>query len=53
MLNGHFTVLGEVNNPGRYTYLSNNINVFEAIGMAGDLTINGQRKDVKLIRENK
>ena len=52
LLNGHFTVLGEVNSPGRYTYLSNNINVFEAIGMAGDLTINGQRKDVKLIREN-
>ena len=27
------------------------INIFEAIGMAGDLTINGIRTDIKIIRK--
>ena len=51
LLNAHFTILGEVNNPGKYEFLENNINIFEAIGMSGDLTINGKRNDVRLIRE--
>ena len=32
-------------------FLENNLNVFGAIGMAGDLTINGKRNEVRLIRE--
>lgn len=52
VLNLHFTVLGEVNNPGRYEYLSNNLNILEAIGMAGDLTINGKRTDISIIRDS-
>ena len=51
ILNLQFTIIGEVNNPGRYDFLENNISIFEAIGMAGDLTINGKRKDIKIIRE--
>ncbi len=51
LLNTNFTILGEVANPGRYEYLKNNLNILEAIGMAGDLTINGERKNIKLIRE--
>ena len=51
LLNGYFTILGEVNNPGRFEYLKNNLNILEAIGMAGDLTINGLRKDIKIIRK--
>ena len=51
LLNTYFVVLGEVSNPGRYDYIKNNINILEAIGMAGDLTINGKRNDVKIIRE--
>ena len=50
ILNTHFTILGEVKSPGRYEYLKNNINLLEAIGMAGDLTINGKRNDIKIIR---
>ena len=50
ILNSNFTILGEVNNPGRYNYSNNNIDIFQAIGMAGDLTINGKRDDIKLIR---
>ncbi len=51
LLNSYFTILGEVKNPGRYDYLENNLNILEAIGISGDLTINGKRNDVKIIRE--
>ena len=51
LINAHFSVLGEVNRPGRYDFLKNNLNVLEALGMAGDLTINGKRSDIKIIRE--
>lgn len=52
ILNSSFTVLGEVNIPGTHNFLKNNLNLFEAIGMAGDLTINGKRKDIKLLRSD-
>ena len=51
-LNPHFTILGEVNLPGKYSFLKNNLNILEAFGIAGDLTINGNRNDVRLIRDN-
>ena len=38
--------------PGNYDFLDDNLNLLEAIGMAGDLTINGQRKDIRIIRSN-
>tara|TARA_B100002052_G_C15796741_1_gene559061 strand:+ start:17 stop:751 length:735 start_codon:yes stop_codon:yes gene_type:complete len=50
LLNAHFTVLGEVNMPGRYDFLKNNMTILEAIGTAGDLTIQGKRDDIKIIR---
>jgi len=55
IINMYFTVVGEVKNPGRYDFLNNNFNIFDAIGMAGDLTINGVRENIKIIRhvENK
>ena len=37
IINLHFTILGEVNMPGKYYYDKQNLNLFEAIGMAGDL----------------
>ena len=51
ILNLHFTILGEVNRPGRYEFIKNNLNILEAIGIAGDLTINGKRNNIKIIRE--
>ena len=50
-INNHFTVLGEVLRPGVYQFFDNNINIFEALGMAGDLTINGIRSDIKIVRK--
>ena len=51
VLNLNFTILGEVKNPGKYNYDEDNLNILEAIGMAGDLTILGNRKNIKMIRE--
>jgi len=51
LLNAKVTVLGEVNKPGTYTFTESSITLLQALGLAGDLTINGQRDDVVLIRE--
>ena len=51
LMNAKFTVLGEVSKPGTYTYSEQNISVLQALGYAGDLTINGKRENVLLIRE--
>lgn len=51
LLNGKFTVLGEVANAGTYTFLEKNLTLLQALGYAGDLTISGKRKDITLIRE--
>ncbi|TBX69261.1 polysaccharide export protein [Flavobacterium silvisoli] len=51
IINSKVTVLGEVKSPGTYSFDEQNISLNQAIGYAGDLTINGVRKDVLLIRE--
>jgi polysaccharide export outer membrane protein len=45
-------VLGEVKNPGSFPVSREKINVFEALAMAGDMTIYGVRDRVRLIRED-
>ena len=45
------TVLGEVNRPGSFTIPNERITVIEALGLAGDLTIQAERKNVLVIRE--
>jgi polysaccharide export outer membrane protein len=51
LINAKFTVLGEVNQPGTYTFTEQNITLLQALGYAGDLTINGKRNDILLQRE--
>ncbi|MCF6129908.1 polysaccharide export protein [Flavobacterium sp. AS60] len=51
VINSKITVLGEVKNPGTYSYDEQNLSLNQAIGLAGDLTINGVRNDVMIIRE--
>ncbi|NIK91348.1 polysaccharide export protein [Mangrovimonas sp. CR14] len=51
LLNARFTILGEVGRPGTYNFSEDNITIFQAIGMAGDLQINGKRNDIMFIRE--
>ena len=44
------TVLGEVRNPGVYEIPDSRVNILEALGFAGDLTIFASRDNVMLIR---
>lgn len=48
-----FTVLGEVNRPGTYKNYSNQLTVLEAIGMAGDISDYGDRKNILVLRPTK
>ena len=45
------SVLGEVNRPGRINIMKDNFTILDAIAYAGDLTINGQRENVMVFRE--
>lgn len=45
------TVLGEVKNPGTFLVNGEKFTILEAIGLAGDLTIKGQRENVMVIRD--
>ncbi len=49
--NFKITILGEVNKPGVVTVPNEHITITEALGMAGDLTIYGNRENILLIRE--
>lgn len=46
------SVLGEVTSPGKYNISKDRITLLEALSMARDLTINGCREDVLVLREN-
>lgn len=50
LVNFNITVLGEVFKPGQYYSVNNKVNLFEALGMAGDLTVYGNRKKVTVMR---
>lgn len=44
-------VMGEVNKPGPVTVANEKLNIVDAIGMAGDMSIYGKRENVLLVRE--
>lgn len=46
-----FNVIGEVHNPGRYSFNRDHLTLLDALSMAGDLTIQGQRENVLVMRE--
>ncbi len=50
-LNFKVSVIGEVNAPGTYTIEGDKVTVLQAISLAKDLTIFGQRENVTVIRE--
>ena len=52
MTNYKISVFGEVARPGMFTINNEKVNIFEALALAGDLTIWGMRDNVKLIRED-
>lgn len=50
-LNFKISVLGEVSHPGAYSVTGDKITIFQAIALAGDLSIHGERQNVKVVRE--
>jgi polysaccharide export outer membrane protein len=52
LVNYNVTIVGEVNRPGQYKIYQDNLNIFEVLGMAGDLTTYAKRDDVLLIRKD-
>lgn len=49
--NYKITVLGEVRNPGTFTFDSEKINLLQALGKAGDLNLTAQRGGILILRE--
>lgn len=50
-LNYKVTLVGEVSKPGVYSFPTEKISIFDAIGLAGDITVFGRRNNVRVIRE--
>ncbi|MFT4224137.1 polysaccharide biosynthesis/export family protein [Dysgonomonas sp.] len=50
-LNYKVAVIGEVARPGIYTSTNEQMTLFDALASAGDLTIYGDRKSVRIVRE--
>jgi polysaccharide export outer membrane protein len=48
--NFKITVLGQVRNPTTFLIPNENPTIFDALGLAGDITIEGRRDNVMLIR---
>lgn len=51
LVNFRITVMGEVLRPSTFQIAGEKINVLQAIGMAGDLSIYARRKYIKVIRK--
>src|SRR3990172_8435776 len=52
LVNFEVSVIGEVNNPGSFTVYRDQLNLFQAIGLAGGFKDFGNPKNVKLIRQS-
>ncbi len=53
LVNFNLTVLGEVRRPGQYKVYQSEINIFEAMAMAGDLTEFANRREAQIVRQTK
>ena len=52
IVNFKVSVIGEVVLPCTIEVKNDRISIWEALGQAGDLTINGNRKNIKILRDN-
>lgn len=51
IVNFSVTVLGEVGSPGRVQITDGRVTMPELLAMSGDITYNGKRENIKIIRE--
>ena len=47
-----FSVLGEFNRPGKHVVMQNQVTIFEAIALGGDLNLVANREEIRLIRQH-
>ncbi|MBI9060949.1 MAG: polysaccharide biosynthesis/export family protein [Marinilabiliaceae bacterium] len=52
LLNDNITIIGEVRTPGRFLLYDEEINLIEALSLAGDMSDFANRKKVRLIRKD-
>ena len=50
IINFEITILGEVNNPGTFKIVDPEVNILYALSLSGDMTQFGNRRKVKVIR---
>lgn len=50
LVNNFVTIIGEVSRPGRYIISKDRLNIFEALSLAGDMSVYSNRQKVQLIR---
>jgi len=50
LVNRYVSVLGEVKNPGHYAYSQDKLTIYDALGLAGDISDFGNRREVILTR---
>lgn len=48
--NTGISIIGEVKSPGRYEFNKDHLTIIDAIAMAGDLTMNGLRENILVMR---
>ncbi len=53
LVNYNLTLLGEVQRPGQYKVYQTDINLFEAISLASDMTDFANAQEVAVIRQTK
>ena len=51
IMNFKITVLGDVKNPGTFIVPNERVTILEAIGLAGDLKMTGERDNILVIRD--
>lgn len=51
LLNDNITILGEVKSPGRFLLYAEEVNILEAISLAGDMTDFANKEKIRLIRK--
>lgn len=52
LLNFKITLMGDVSRPGSYVVKNDRVSILDAIGMAGDLQLSANRKNILVIRDN-
>lgn len=46
-----YSVIGDAARPGKYVIYQNQVNIFEALAQAGDITMVGDRREVEIVRQ--